>query len=153
MHCRSVPSVGRHVLLRVPQRLPPSKAALPARPRPLALLARPTHAAQVALLSRSVRIVGAVDTPGLGCHTIAMEGFAGGCGAWVGERLAHRGAVHLSGLAAAAHPMRTQQCRATAGCWPAVPAAPAPPGTCLRPGLEANCRTLTTRLQLTAPRA
>lgn len=105
MHCRGVPCVDRHVLLRVPQRLPSSKAALPARPRPLALLARPAHAAQVALLSRSVRIVGAVDTPGLGCHTIAMEGFAGGCGAWLSERLAHSGAVHLSGLGVAAHPL------------------------------------------------
>ncbi len=38
---------------------------------------------QVALLSRSVRIVGMADTPGLGCHTIAMEGFAGGRRAWV----------------------------------------------------------------------
>lgn len=38
---------------------------------------------QVALLSRSVRIVGRADTPGLGCHTIAMEGFAGGRQAWV----------------------------------------------------------------------
>lgn len=32
--------------------------------------------AEVALLSRSVRIMGAFDNPVLGCHTIAMEGFA-----------------------------------------------------------------------------
>ena len=48
---------------------PPAAPASPPSPAPV----------QVALLSRSIRVVGANDTPGIGCHTIAYEGFKGVC--------------------------------------------------------------------------
>ena len=50
--------------------------------------------AEVALLTRSIRVVGADDAPGIGCHTIVLEGFTGepaGCEVAAGWRGATAG--------------------------------------------------------------
>lgn len=99
----------------------------------------PHPAPQVALLARSIRVVGAKDTPGLGCHSIFYENFTGGLaffyGGWACLRRTYMRA-HVEGasscprqlwppiLPAAASPVPKRHTRTAAPQHPQPQSAP-----------------------------